>query len=1063
MFRIFSLLAFLCPYFLVAQINTPFPLTGKVITNTPPYPSLPGANLVLLHRKSRTVSAADGSFHIDAVTIPDTLVVSLTGYKARKIPIRPGLPFLEITLETLVVDLGEVVIQTGYQALPRERATGSFTFLNNELLNRKVGNNILDRLDGVASGLLFNRNKAAAANESSIQIRGRSTLFASPDPLIVVDNFPFDGDISSLNPNDVESITLLKDAAASSIWGVRSGNGVIVITTKKGKSGKPKLTLTTNISFGERPRLYYQPILDAPAYIGLESLLFDKGYYNSRTSSSYLSLPAAVDIIAKRKAGLISSADSATAINSLAGNDVREQLNNYLYRPSLLQQYAASLQGGTGRDNYYFSLGYDKNLANTQYNNQEKITLNWKNNHQLITNKLEWLTQLLFNSSRSRTATTPIGNNYPVYTSLVDKSGSATPFYRDFRKSWIDTIGQGQLLDWSYRPIEDLSLANNETRTQEIRLMTSLNWKISKELEAIAQYQYQQGNTQLQNLQSKQSYYTRDLINRYSQPDYLTRAVVRPVPLGDILDRTESGFVSHNARIQFAWHHIAGDHELTALAGNEIKDYHTVSFSRRLYGYNADNATDIVINPIGLFPTLPAGSQARIQNNNNQGSGTDRYLSFFTNAGYSYRKRYLFNASARKDESNLFGVAANQKGVPLWSIGAGWIISQEKFFRNTIFSSLKLRASFGYNGNLDKSTSAYTTAGTGTSSVFLQPTAFLVNPPNPDLSWEKVAVQNYGVDFSFWNGRVNGSFDYFIKQGINLIGNSETASQTGVTQFRQNIADTKTSGFDLVLSATPFKGNFQWNIVLLYSRAADIVTDYALKASQVKRYVTANNLNPMEGKPWSALFAYPWAGLSASTGDPQGRINGQISTDAPKLTTPQTTADIRYIGSGRPTSYGSLRNTFSWNRFSFSANLTYELGFYYRRSSIFYNNAFASILAAGGMIHGDYAKRWQQPGDELVTNIPSFIYPATTARDEFYQYSEALVEKGDHIRLRDIQISYEPRINTRKRNPISSLRLYTYINNIGILWRANRSGIDPNSVSGIPEPRTMAIGMTIGF
>ena len=1064
MLRIFSLLALLCPLWLFAQNKTYLPLSGKLVAANTTHSPLAGADLALVSAKRRAVSGADGGFHFESVSFPDTLLISLPGYRIKKVPLLAGASFLEIQLEPLITQLDEVVVNTGYQALPKERATGSFVQIDNELLNRKIGNNILDRLDGVTSGLIFNRNKTPAANESSIMIRGRSTLFASPDPLIIVDNFPYDGDISSLNPNDVESITILKDAAASSIWGVRSGNGVIVITTKKGKPGKPRLSLTTNLTFGVRPDLYYQPMLDAPSYIGLESFLFSKGYYNSRIASPYLSLSPAVDLMARRKAGTISAADSAAAMNALSSMDVRRQLNDYFYRPSLLQQYTASLQGGNEKDRYYFSLGYDKNLAATKYDAQEKITLNWKNTRSLMADQLEWTTQIMFNSGRTKTSSsTALNNNFPVYTSLLDNSGNALPYYRDFRKSWIDTIGQGQLLDWNLRPYDELTLANNQTLNSEIRMMSSLNWKITKGLDAVLQYQYQQGNTVLQNLQSQASYYTRDQINRYSQPDYIARVATRAIPLGDILDRTESDFNSHNARLQINYNRSMGDHQWSALAGTEIKDYHATSFVRRLFGYNADNGTDLPINPLAQFITLPSGSQTRISFNSSQSSATDRYLSAFANAGYTYQKKYTLTVSARKDESNLFGVDANQKGVPLWSAGAGWILSQERFFHSSVVSFLKLRATYGYNGNLDKTTSAYTTAITGSTSIFLQPTALLINPPNPDLSWEKIAMQNYGVDFSLWNGRIGGSAEYFIKNGANLIGNSEVASQTGVSQFRQNIADTRTTGFDLTISATPLKGNLQWNIVFLYSHAADIVTDYRLKPAQIKRYVNANNLNPMEGKPWSAIFAYPWAGLSTTTGDPQGWVNGQISSDFTRLTTPQSISELKYMGAGRPTDFGSLRNTFTLGRFSVSANITYELGFYFRRPSIFYSTAFSSIQTSGGIVNADYANRWQKPGDELITNIPSLVYPAITARDEFYQYSEALIEKGDHIRLRDLQLSYEPVIKQRPGNSLTSLRFSMYMNNIAILWRANHANIDPNAITGMPAPRSIALGLTLGF
>ncbi len=1063
MTRIFCLLALICPLVSISQntVST-FPLHGKVVSpdNTP----LPGVNISLLKNKHGATTSADGNFRLEKITLPDTLLISHISYRSQKILIRTLTQDpLIIILEPSSATLSEVTVNTGYQSIPKERATGSFVQVDNELLNRSVSTSVLDRLDGITSGLIFNRNKAPSANESAIMIRGRSTLFAQVDPLIVVDNFPYDGDINSINPNDVETVSILRDAAAASIWGVRSGNGVIVITTKKGRSNqRPKISFNSNITIGNRPDLYYQPVLGASDYINMESFLFAKGYYNSRITNAFQSLTPAVEIFSKRRSGLISAADSASQINALSSIDARNDLSDYFYRQSISQQYALNFSGGGTNNQYYLSAGYDKNLANTQASQQDRITINAKNTFQLLNQKLEILANIVFTSSKSRNASAAFNTAFPIYTQLADINGNAMPLYKDFRKSWLDTIGQGQLLDWTFRPYDELSLANNKTTLTDYRILTGVKYKFSKALDISLNYQYENGRTEQNNLQGQQTYYTRDIINRYTQLDYTTKSPVRPVPQGDILDITQNSFTSNNARWQINYSAMIGkDHQLTALAGTEIKDYHSFNTSRRLFGYNEANATDISINPVTQFATLPSASQARILVVNGQSGITDRYFSYFGNAGYTYKQRYLFTVSARKDASNLFGVNSNQKGVPLWSVGAGWIVSNENNFRSNLLSYLKLRITYGYNGNIDKTTSAYTTAGVGLSSVFLQPTATIINPPNPELSWEKISMLNMGVDYALLHGIINGSFDIYYKKGSNLLGSSEVAAQTGITQFKQNIADIKARGIDLSINATPVDRILKWNINFLYSHTYDEVSNYKLKPSQVKRYVTNNNSNPSEGKPWSAIYAYRWAGLSSTTGDPQGYVNGAVSTDYTKLINPATTDELVYIGAGRPTHFGSLRNTFSYKQLSFSFNIMYSLGYYFRRPSVNYATAFSSSLAYGGFVHGDIARRWQQPGDEWLTNIPSLVYPANASRDEFFQYSETLVEKGDHIRLRDIQLSYDLDLSRRKNFPIKSCRVYLYANNIGILWRANHYGIDPDYVSGMPSPRTVAAGITI--
>ncbi|MET0394432.1 MAG: carboxypeptidase-like regulatory domain-containing protein, partial [Chitinophagaceae bacterium] len=309
----------------------PAPATIQGVVTDEAGKPLEGASIQIKGTTRGTYSDAAGNFELKDVEETATLLIQFTGYGAREIRLS-GETYIICKLSIDVRDLADVNIQvsTGYQVIPKERATGSFTFIDNKLFNRRVSMNVLDRLDGVASGLLFNRNKKAAANEAQITIRGRSTIFGQPDPLIVIDNFPYDGDINNINPNDVESITLLKDAAAASIWGVRSGNGVIVITTKSGRiNQKPKVSFNSNVTVSSSPDMYYRPVINTSDYIDMELFLYSKGYFNARITNPYQSISPTVEILARRKAGLISSADSASQIDKLRGYDVRRDLSRF--------------------------------------------------------------------------------------------------------------------------------------------------------------------------------------------------------------------------------------------------------------------------------------------------------------------------------------------------------------------------------------------------------------------------------------------------------------------------------------------------------------------------------------------------------------------------------------------------------------------------------------------------------------------------------------------------------------------------------------------------------------
>src|SRR6201996_1293242 len=270
------------------------------------------------------------------------LRVSSIAYESQDVLLPERGKQVDIFLKSRVGALEAVEVHTGYQDIRRSHITGSVDQIDNNLLNRRVSTNILDRIDGVASSVLFNKNPVAGVNQSSITIRGRSTIYANPNPLVVVDNFPYPGDFNNINPADVESITVLKDAAAASIWGAFSGNEVIVITTKKGKLRQaPKISFTSSLTVGQKPNLYYQKILSSSDYIDIEDSLYHWGYYaNQLAAAPGLSgpLPPVIEIMDSAAKGLLSSADSAREVNAYRKIDSRKDLMKYFYQPSLNSQ-----------------------------------------------------------------------------------------------------------------------------------------------------------------------------------------------------------------------------------------------------------------------------------------------------------------------------------------------------------------------------------------------------------------------------------------------------------------------------------------------------------------------------------------------------------------------------------------------------------------------------------------------------------------------------------------------------------------------------------------------------
>jgi len=1006
------------------------------------------------------VTDDNGRFIVEGIR-GDRLELSFIGYIPSQFELSDNSIEKLITLKPENSKLSEVsIISNGYQNIPKERITGSYAQVSNSLVNRGVSTSILDRLNGVTSGLIFNNNNAHQFGQANIEIRGRATLFSNPNPLIIVDNFPYDGDITNINPNDVESISVLKDASAASAWGSRSGNGIIVITTKKGRLNHgPIISVNAITTVGNKPNLYYTPQLSSADYIGVEQYLFSKGAFNSLINNGYSAISPAVQIFSARKNGTISSADSLQQISALNNFDSRAQLLKYFYQPSVYQQYQASVNGGSNDQKYYLSAGYDKNQSNLVNNDYSRITLNVSNTLYFLNKRLELFTGLNYTNSTSN-AGLSYSPAYP-YLQIADASGNPLPVANTLRLSYASTAGNGKLLNWLYQPLDELrnDYSNTITNLSDIRLNVSLAYKIFNGLKISALYTYENGHTDVNNLNELQSFYSRNLINTYAQLNASTGAVTFPIPTGGILNASTNYIHTNDGRLQLSYEKSWGKNEINVIAGTEIDNYNSFNDSYGYYGYNPETATNqnSALSFTTLYKYFYNSTTARINPNASQFGTTNRFVSEFFNGAYTYNDRYIVSISGRRDESNLFGVSENQKGIPLWSAGVSWIVDKESFYSLQWLPQLKVRATYGYTGNVNTSVSAYLTATQGKlATLYNAPYEQIVNPPNPSLRWERNKNINLGVDFGSKNSRIVGSIDYFIKDGNDLIGSSPIAPQTGVVLFTGNSANTSTKGLDIQLNLQNLRGKLTWNTTVLLSHITSLVTKYNVSNGTNLNVVASNYNNPLPGYPYYSVFSFRYAGLN-STGNPQGYLNNTVSTDYTSIMNSSDRSQLVFNGSAVPTYFGSVRNSFLYKQFDLSFNILYKLGYYFRRTSLNNNSLYTNAGGASSYQQADYNQRWQKPGDELTTNVPSLIYPANASRTNLYTYSDYLVERGDHIRLQDFKLGYT--FQNLIKGSIKNLNVFAYVNNIAILWRANKEKIDPDYPTGIPLPTTFSIGL----
>jgi TonB-linked SusC/RagA family outer membrane protein len=1005
-------------------------------------------------------SNSDGFFVLRNVSEYAMLEISYMGYQSREVKVSKDIGSIQLVMADTKLDEVEI-LNTGYQKLPKERATGSFTLIDSTLINRSVGSNILNRLDGVTSSLIFNKNIVGGTGfkSSTISIRGRSTIMGDPNPLVVVDNFPYTGDINSINPNDVETITVLKDAAAASIWGTRAGNGVIVITTKAGKFNKKlQIGFNSNVNIGQKPKLYSTPQLSSREYIEVEKYLFSQNKYNTVINNGYGALSPGVEILLLRRQNLIGDVRLNAMLDSLANYDVREDQLKYLYRMPINQQYQLDISGGAANQRYYLSGGYDRNLATENTDSYERFTLNANNTYRFLNNKLELNSILQFMTDKM-IGQRRINAPFVPYENFADAEGGSLAVTDGIlRLSYIEAQQSKGLLDWHYRPLDENVPTTFNTATV-FRINNQFSYSVTNFLKLAAYHSYQKGVDNAVRSYGKDSYYARNQINSISSIATGTGLVTRPIAIGNILENTQNVSTANYGRLQASFDkQFSNSHIVNGIAGFEISNTLSNLDANTLYGYNPEIGTNsnATIDFSRNYTNYYTGGSARIPTGIRTTGIIDRYRSYYANVSYSYLNRYTVSGSARKDESNIFGVKSNQKGVPLWSTGISWDISRETFYKSSFIPYLRVRATYGYNGNVDKSTSAYLTARPDGVNTYNAPYSLITNPPNPSLIWEKVRNMNFALDFASVNNRFSGSIEAYQKKGMDLIGTSPIAPQAGVSQFKGNSANLLTKGIDLTFNVKLLNGSVKWTTSLINSYVNDKVTYFMAAPLSNLNVTTGNYNNPLVGYPYNSLFSFKWAGLD-NTGAPQGYLNGVLSKDYTAIMNSLNRQDIQFNGSQSPTLFGSMINSFSWKQLNLSFNIIYKTGYYLRRSSL--SN---SSLYNGGYKMSDYENRWQAPGDEMITDVPSLLYPVNVNRYSIYSNSEIVVFKADHIRLQDVRLSYDLTRAKIKKLPLRSLNIFAYATNLAILWKENKFDIDPDSPS-IHQGTNIAFGLRTQF
>jgi TonB-linked SusC/RagA family outer membrane protein len=1019
--------------------------------------ALVGATITIQGQNTKTVTDQDGTFTIKA-NKGEILILTYVGYKSSMVTVDENMQYL-FELHDDVSKLKEVIVNTGYQELPKERATGSFEVIDSKKINEQVGTNILQRLQGISS-LLFDNH--GTSSQIPFTIRGINTINGNIAPLIVVDNFPYDGDFNNINPEDVASITILKDAAAASIWGARAGNGVVVITTKKGNFNQNmKISLSSGFTITDKPNLFAQKFISSSDYIDIEKLKFTNGFYLRSEGSRYHPyLSPIVEALIGQRDGKLTASEADAVFNSYRNHDVRSDIMKLVQQP-FNQQYSLNLSGGSNIMSYFLSAGFDNDVDASNGSNR-RITLNSGNTYKILKD-LSITTSLQFSQMNSTSGNKGGSGGNAPYTRLIDNNGNALPV-NQYRNSYLDTVGGGKLLDWQYYPADEASHIKTTVSNTDFTAGLQLQYRFLKDFNANVSYQFQKQLYSHEKLWDQDSYYIRDLVNQYTIIDPISGDVTYNFPIGGKLQSGNANTTTNNLRATFNFNHTWNKHELNILGGAEIHSSVNNNGSvNTFYGYTKDPLNYTYVDPSGSYPLIFGGVGNPFSDANPVISSQTiaHSISAFANGSYIYDDKYIVSVSGRRDATNVYGISTNNKWKPLWSAGFAWNIDKESFYKVDFVNSLKLRVTYGIAG-INPFKPAVTVIQTYGPFLIGPPAAGITNFANPDLQWEEVKTLNFGFDFGLLNNQITGSLEFYNKHDDNLIASyavDPTIGFGGNVSPMRNVANMKSRGFDISLNSNNLKGAFQWRSSIIISIHHDKVTAYYNPLTTNSQYIGLGAISPIVGQTLYPIITYKWAGLDPQTGEPMAILNGLPSKDAEAIQNNTNLGDLSFHGSAVPTVFGSINNTFSFKEFNLGVNITYKLGYYFMKQSVDYSGLIQGIVANGS---ADYALRWQKPGDEKKTNVPAFEYPNDTD-ETLYNNSDILIRKGDNVRLQFINFGY----NFTKRNfpglPVEKLSLTFNAANLGILWRSNKDGIDPDANGGIPAPKIYSLTLRTDF
>ncbi|MDE7074915.1 MAG: SusC/RagA family TonB-linked outer membrane protein [Odoribacter sp.] len=1031
-------------------------------TGTP----LPGVSVVVKGTQSGVATDINGHFEIKVSDRPETtLVFSFIGMKTKEVKIGNS-QTLDVILQSDNEVMDEVVV-TGVQTIEKGRATGSFSLLSQDDMKQIYSTSLTEKLEGAVPGLYVDK-------DNEITIRGIGSLNANTKPLVVVDGFPMESSELNLNPNDIEQVTVLKDAASASIWGIRAANGVIVITTKRGKKGSgTQVTYNGNVTYGARTDLSDLHLLNSTEYARLN---FESILVNGVSSSPY-GTNELEKIYKRMRAGELSQEQAWTEVDKIGAFSNQKQIEDNFYRNLFTQQHNISIQTGGENMSTYISLNYDQNKSTTVGNQYNKYNLLVNNDIHLRHNLSASVNLRATHQYSKRNGYDELGAHYAEnlepWQRILNDDGSYYWEQGNIDEEYGARLEALGMKTWNTNSLQEMRMNDKKSKMYNLSSSLRLAWKPIEGLELSTQGNYEFGNTEDIDWYTEDHWYTRRMTNENAEVeldenDMPKRIVKYNLPnSGGIKDISNSHSISYSVRNMITYGGEKEGFTYKVMVGNEFYSLEGNTYGDRLWGYDPElltsktiNLTELNSGVIGYDGYLTFG----LSYSPTIYESLERYTSYFGTASVNYKDRYDLFGSVRLDQTNLLTNANEFRNNPSWSVGAKWNIANEDFFKCDKVDDLGIRLSYGLTGNIDKSTAPDIVARAGIDSYgsmlnYLQVT----NPANPELGWERTYSWNLGVNGVFFNNRLRIDADFYNKKSKELLANVEIDPTSGWSSMKKNSAEVLNRGIDLTLYGQILKTPIvKWDATLQFSYNKNKVTSINYTPTISGVYTGS----PYIGQAIGYIAVHRYGGLDEN-GQPTFLLEGDDTPHSYSTLGTLTIDDLKFVGRTTPPVFGSISTGITVHDFTLNIMATYKFGHKMRLPQ--------PRLRMFGLWREWYGEehRWVEGADNRDKWVPVHYTGSfdNINRVNCLRQSDKLVDDADIIYLKSISLEWNAsRLLKKIKLKGGSVRISG--ENLAY-WAANRYDLNPDQVTlssydgtGLTfnnfKPR-MVVGLTLNF